>query len=98
MFCRCAGRTGLPLPSSMSALQRAAIAYGPRRMSEALLYGAVEAGGTKFVCEVAEAGGTIRAQTRIPTTTPAETLARVLDFFAEHAAPQQYAAFGIAAF
>ncbi|MGP1664840.1 MAG: ROK family protein [Rhodanobacter sp.] len=62
-------------------------------------YGAIEAGGTKFICEVADAEGVILAATRIATTTPADTLAAVLDFFALHeTADCQYTAFGIASF
>jgi len=44
-------------------------------------YGAVEAGGTTFVCAVGRGAHDIRALTRIPTTTPTETLGRVVDFF-----------------
>lgn len=50
-------------------------------MPEQPLYGAVEAGGTKFVCMVARGPGEILARTRIPTTSPEATLAAVLDFF-----------------
>jgi fructokinase len=45
------------------------------------LYGAVEAGGTKFVCAIGTGPDDVRAQLRIPTTTPAETLAAMLAFF-----------------
>jgi fructokinase len=44
------------------------------------LYGAVEAGGTKFVCAVGTGPDDIRAETRFPTTTPEETLRRTGDF------------------
>ena len=37
------------------------------------LYGGIEAGGTKFVCAVGSGPDDIRAETRFPTTTPAET-------------------------
>ncbi len=45
------------------------------------LYGAVEAGGTKFLCAVGTGPEDLRAVTRIPTTDPEETLGRVLAFF-----------------
>ena len=43
----------------------------------------VEAGGTKFVCLVGSGPDDIRAEARIPTTTPAETFARVIAFLQE---------------
>ncbi|MFQ5398106.1 MAG: ROK family protein [Anaerolineae bacterium] len=45
------------------------------------LFGGVEAGGTKYVCAVGTGPDDIRAEARFPTTTPAETIGRVLDFF-----------------
>ncbi len=45
------------------------------------LYGAVEAGGTKFLCAVGTGPDHLEATLRIPTTTPEETLARVIAFF-----------------
>jgi len=62
------------------------------------LYGGIEGGGTKFVCVVASGPEDIRAETRFPTTTPAETMGRVLDFFREAAGGQRLAAVGIATF
>lgn len=45
------------------------------------VFGAVEAGGTKFVCAIGSGPDDVRATTRFPTTTPAETLARTIAFF-----------------
>jgi fructokinase len=45
------------------------------------LLGAVEAGGTKFVCAVGTGPDDLRDEVRFPTTTPAETLGRALDYF-----------------
>ena len=60
-----------------------------------VLYGAIEAGGTKFVCAVGSGPQDLRAKTRIPTTTPDETLARCSDFFR---AQPKIAALGVACF
>jgi fructokinase len=46
------------------------------------LYGLLEAGGTKFVLGVATGKEDIRASTRIPTTSPAETIGATMDWFA----------------
>jgi fructokinase len=48
---------------------------------QARLFGAVEAGGTKFVCAIGDESGTILAESRFPTADPDSTLARVRDFF-----------------
>lgn len=69
-------------------------------MSDTLpLIGAVEAGGTKFMVAVGTGPDDLRDVTRIPTTTPAETLAKVTAYFqeaaAKHGAP---AAFGVGTF
>ena len=50
-----------------------------------VLYGGIEAGGTKFICAVGAAPQAIRASTSIPTTTPGETLAQVSAFFRPYA-------------
>jgi fructokinase len=63
------------------------------------LYGGIEAGGTKFVCAVGTGPDDIRAETRLPTTAPAETIGRALAFL--HEAQTQHgplAAVGVAAF
>lgn len=45
------------------------------------LYGAVEGGGTKFVCAVGTSPSDILACTSVPTTAPAATMAGCLAFF-----------------
>lgn len=59
------------------------------------LYGLVEAGGTKFVLGVAHGPGEILATTRIPTTSPDETIGAMCDWLAGHG---PLAAVGIATF
>ncbi len=44
-------------------------------------YGSIEAGGTKFVCAVADEELSIIERISMPTTLPEETLAQVFDFF-----------------
>ncbi|MGY4691640.1 ROK family protein [Salibacterium sp. K-3] len=46
-----------------------------------MYYGAIEAGGTKFVCAVSRDGVDMEERTSIPTTTPKETLKQVFAFF-----------------
>ncbi len=63
------------------------------------LFGAIEAGGTKFVCLVGTGPGDIRAETRFPTTTPESTVGRALDFLvAEQGRQGRLSAVGIASF
>ncbi len=64
----------------------------------AALVGGIEAGGTKFVCAMGTGPDDLRAETRFPTTTPAETIARAIAFFQEHHAQTPLAAIGIASF
>jgi len=59
------------------------------------IFGGVEAGGTKFVCAVGRGPDDIRAEARVATTTPDETIAECLAFFAAHGS---IAALGIASF
>lgn len=46
-----------------------------------MLIGSIEAGGTKFVCAVGNENYQIQDQVVIPTTTPNETIAAVIDYF-----------------
>lgn len=49
-------------------------------MTEKLL-GSIEAGGTKFVCGVGTDDLTIVERVSFPTTTPEETMKKVIEFF-----------------
>ena len=46
-----------------------------------MLIGALEAGGTKMVCAVGKEDGTILEQVSIPTTTPEETIPKLIEYF-----------------
>lgn len=48
---------------------------------ERLTLGAIEAGGTKFLCGLSDRDGNMLSETRLPTTTPQETLAAATEFF-----------------
>ncbi|MDQ6594986.1 ROK family protein [Bacillus salipaludis] len=48
------------------------------------MLGAIEAGGTKFVCAVGDESGKIVERIQIPTTVPEETMAAVIEFFKKH--------------
>lgn len=46
--------------------------------------GAIEAGGTKFVCAVGDGDGNVHERVTFPTTTPEETFGQVIDFFKQY--------------
>ncbi len=46
-----------------------------------MLYGALEAGGTKMVCAIGDETGRILEQMSVPTTTPEETMPPIIDYF-----------------
>ncbi|SEK76700.1 fructokinase [Carnobacterium iners] len=46
-----------------------------------MMYGAIEAGGTKFVCAISDERGELKEKISIPTTTPEETLEHVFNYF-----------------
>jgi fructokinase len=48
------------------------------------MLGAIEAGGTKFVCAVGDEKGNIFERIQIPTTVPSETMAKVISFFKQY--------------
>ena len=61
-------------------------------------FGGIEAGGTKFICMVAQDPEHILAEQRFTTTTPDETIPNVAEFFAPYAKRGELAAIGIASF
>ena len=64
-------------------------------MRERGAWGGVEAGGSKWFCAIGTGPGDLRAEETIPTTTPEETLGRVVAFF-EREGPVE--AIGVGAF
>ncbi len=62
-----------------------------------VIYGGIEAGGTKFVCAAGTSPDDITT-TRFPTTTPGETLGRAIQFFREVSESNRLASIGIASF
>jgi fructokinase len=63
------------------------------------LFGAVEAGGTKFVCAVGSGPDRILAEERFATTDPAETIGHAIEFFRrQERSAGRLAALGIGAF
>lgn len=59
-----------------------------------MLFGALEAGGTKMVCAIGNENGEILEQKSIPTTTPEETMPAILEYFKD----KEISAIGIACF
>ncbi len=59
-----------------------------------MLYGAIEAGGTKMVCALGDENGKILDQISIPTVTPEETMPPIVEYFTG----KDIAALGIACF
>ncbi len=69
------------------------------KTSTADLYGGVEAGGTKFICVLADSRGFVLERIEIPTAIPAATLLAVRDFFLRASAGRgKLVALGIACF
>ena len=55
--------------------------HAPAETSDSTVYGGVEAGGTKWVCAKGTGPHDLAEVEVIPTTTPPETLGRVVEFF-----------------
>lgn len=62
------------------------------------VFAGIEAGGTKFNCILGSGPRDVLAETRISTTTPDETLGKVIRFFEAHQKEYQINGIGIAAF
>lgn len=77
------------------AIARSCAMIRPMSADSLERFGAIEAGGTKFVLAVGQGHDAILAQTQIPTTTPAETLQQAIAWFRQHGA---IASLGIASF
>lgn len=61
-------------------------------------YGAIEAGGTKFICSVASGPDDYVEELRIPTTDPETTIGACIGFFTEMAKKYPLKAIGAASF
>lgn len=61
-------------------------------------YGAIEAGGTKFVCSIASDPDHYFEEVRFPTTKPEETIRRSIDFFQEQKKKYSIQSIGVASF
>ena len=46
-----------------------------------MLYGALEAGGTKMVCAIGNENGEILEQVKFPTETPETTMPQIFEYF-----------------
>jgi len=67
-------------------------------MSEEMLYGGIEAGGTKFICAVASNPPQLINEIQFATTTPEKTLGKVRDFFLPYVKDNRMKSLGIASF
>ena len=67
-------------------------------MIKETLYGAIEAGGTKFVCCVASGPKHIVEEVRFATTTPEETLRKTVQFFERYVSTGQIKTIGVGCF
>lgn len=46
-----------------------------------MIIGAIEAGGTKFICGLGDEKGNVLEKVSFPTTTPEETMKQVINVF-----------------
>lgn len=83
-----------PILNAKAPPQKLRYIHGSYSNPPIKLFGAIEAGGTKMVVAVLNLYGNIVAETKIPTTTPNETIKKILDFFS----PYHLSALGIGTF
>ena len=62
------------------------------------VYGGVEAGGTKIVCAIGSGPDKLETEISFATTTPQETITRIIAFFREYQQREQLSAVGIGSF
>jgi fructokinase len=67
-------------------------------MADGPLFGGIEAGGTKFICVVGRGPRDFIDETRIETTSPKATLAKVIAFFEPHCRAGRLSAIGVGSF
>ena len=58
----------------------------------------IEGGGTKFLCAVGDSSGNLDSMERIPTTTPEETMGKIIAWMKQEYEQQPFSAVGIASF
>lgn len=69
-----------------------------KKAKPGLLYGGIEAGGTKFVAAVGSGPEIVVAKAQFPTTTPEDTLGKCIGFFEKIREKYPLTAIGIASF
>lgn len=67
-----------------SQLQPYEIRTIDQRRGISMYYGGIEAGGTKFICAIADRDAEIISKVSIPTTTPEETFDKIFAFFDQY--------------
>lgn len=63
-----------------------------------MIFGGIEAGGTKFVCGIGNSEGEILDHIQIPTTLPLETVSRVAEYFIDVRNKYDWKRIGLASF
>lgn len=63
-----------------------------------MIFGALEAGGTKMVMAIGDETGKIIEQKSIPTITPEETMPQIIEYFQEKIKKEDMKALGVGAF